>query len=119
MGVHRAKANTRDISAIVPGRLENEVLTEKTLVKFDIAVSAEENSNSRKSAKGGAKFGISVLGSKVETGVGGAAETDSSETRSTISRMSFEIPVYLNAHFRGDPGADKEAEYIRGRKKPS
>jgi hypothetical protein len=116
-GVHRAKANTRDITAIVPGRLNREILTEKTLVKFDIAVSAEENSSSQKAGKAGAKFGINVLGSNIEAGLGGEAGTESAESRSTVSRISFEVPVYLNAHFRDDPASDKEAQYIRSREK--
>jgi len=112
-GIHLAKANTYEISAVVPGTLNGDSVIEKSYIESDIAVTAtsEKVITGTKSGKAGA--GISVLGAKI--GVDGtlASESGNKDLSGVTSRISFKVPVYLNAHFRGDPTASGEADFIR------
>ncbi len=118
-GVHLAKAETYEIAAVVPGSMNGVSVVEKTFIEFDIAVTAtsENVSSSRKSGKAGA--GISVLSARV--GVDGdlEAEKGSKDSSALTSRISFKVPVYLNAHFRKDPQAAAEAEFVRQKLNPA
>lgn len=114
-GIHLAKANTYEIIAVVPGSLNGDQLTEKSYIEFDIAVTAtsEKTSGGNKSGKAGA--GISVLGAKI--GVDGtlSSETGEKDLSGVTSRVSFKVPVYFNAHFRGDTTTAIEADFVRNK----
>ena len=114
-GIHLAKADTYEIIAVVPGTLNGERLTEKSYIEFDIAVTAtsEAATSDRKGGKAGA--GIAVLGAKI--GADGSLDTakDAKEISGITSRIAFKVPVYFNAHFRGDAGSAAEAAFIRSK----
>lgn len=112
LGVHGAKSDIHELVAIVPGHLNGTSMIEKTYVEFDIAVSAasDDESKSGSSAKAGA--GISVVG--VKLGTDGALNEESlrKNSNSLTSRIGFKVPIYLNAHFRGDDGSQAEADFV-------
>lgn len=112
-GIHQAKAETYQIIAVVPGTLNGQSLEEKSYIEFDVAVTASSETGSQSDSGGKAGIGISVVGFRA--GMDGS--TSSTETEksmsSTISRINFKVPVYFNAHFRGDAGAATEAEFVQ------
>jgi hypothetical protein len=112
-GIHLAKANTYEIIAVTPGTLNGDRITEKSYIEFDIAVTATSEKTTKGSKSGKAGAGISVLGAKI--GVDGtlASETGAKDLSGLTSRISFKVPVYFNAHFRGDSGAAQEAAFIK------
>lgn len=116
VGVHQAKSDTIDIVAIVPGSMNGEVVTEKTYVEFDIAVTAADEAKKGGEISANVGSGISVLAAKLSASLSAKDTEETSEQRSTVSRIAFKVPVYLNAHFRSDPTAEKEAEYVRNRR---
>ena len=98
LGVAEAKRITNRLSSISPGKLDGETLTEKTLVDFEIALLAE-NSISSDSRSGGEVSGSLRV---VSASVSGSGETSEESRSENVSRVSFSVPLYLNAHHRND-----------------
>jgi hypothetical protein len=115
LGVHGAKSDVRDLVAIVPGTLNGDMLIEKSYVDFDNAVTATNDTSGKNASSGKAGAGISVVGIKL--GADGSVSEESFEktSKSLTSRIAFKVPLYLNAHFRGDSGAADEAKYVNSR----
>lgn len=112
-GVQEAKIKTADLWAIAPGALHGERIVETSFVDFDIAVTVSENVQKHKEGKGAVKAEISVLGARIGGNLGenrGDTEQVSSEN---VSRVSFRVPVYMNAHFHGDPRLQEERELFK------
>jgi hypothetical protein len=113
MGIQQAKVDTKDLWAVTPAKLNGESVLEKSFIEFDIAVTVQEGASSQKDGKGGVKAEISVLGAKLGAdGSGGVARTETNSTQN-VSRITFKVPVYMNAHFRGDPNIAIEADFLR------
>lgn len=102
LGVSQAKIDTRDLISVAPGTLNRKILTDKTEIDFEIAITTSKKSVG--SGVGGAKAGfeISVLSSKVSAGVDGTKTKESTDSEEKISKLNFKVPVYLNAHHRSD-----------------
>lgn len=112
-GVHEAKVDSQDLMAIVPGSLNNEIQIEKSYISFDIAVTAGSKLDKSRSATGKAGGSINVYGAGINSGITGSSAISNSSHNETISRLKFKIPVFFNAHFRGDPGSLKERETVK------
>ncbi|WP_056375950.1 MULTISPECIES: hypothetical protein [unclassified Sphingopyxis] len=112
-GVHEARVDCQEVVAIAPGILNGQPVQLTTDVSFDIAVTTAKSSTDSRAAKSGAEGFIKVVGFGAK--IGGQSEDGGSNGRSdeTISRISFKIPIQLNAHFRNDPGAETERERIK------
>jgi hypothetical protein len=115
-GIQAAKIETGDLWAISPGALHGERLTEKSYVEFDVAVTVSEATKSARDGKGGMKAEIEVFGSRIGGEFTGSAETRSDVSTVNASRVAFKVPVYMNAHFRGDSNLIEEAEHFARRK---
>lgn len=112
-GVHEAKVDCNQLVAISPGTLNSQSLLEKTEVEFDIAVTVASGSESGTSSsqKGSGKINVYAASAALD----GDSSENSKENQShqRISRIAFKVPVYLNAHFRGDAGAESERQYVK------
>lgn len=111
-GVHEAKADAKDLVAIVPGSLNNERMTIETVIEFDIAVTVRESTTSTKH-EGGTRGSIEVLGVGLSADSGKRKEASTDTANETVSRIAFKVPVHLNANFRGDPTSDAESAFVR------
>ena len=118
LGVAEAKALTRNLASVSPGKLNNKSLLEKTEVEFEVALTTRKTDESGSVKSGKAGFEIAVLSASV--GLGGGVEGSKStlENNESISRLAFKVPVYLNAHHRGvdGPDYDEASEIERLRK---
>jgi len=68
-----------------------------------------------KDGSGGLKGEIEVLGSRIGGELSGGVESKTETTTVNASRIAFKVPVYMNAHFRGDNNLLEEAEYFAKR----
>ena len=109
-GIQEAKINTSSIWAICPGSLHGERLTEKSYVEFDVAVTVNESVARKMDGKGGIKAEVEVLGSRFGGELSGGSEGQKEASTVNASRVAFKVPVYMNAHFRGDQNIKDEAE---------
>lgn len=116
-GIQAAKIETADLWAISPGKLHGERLTEKSYVEFDVAVTVNETTASEKDGKGGIEAKIEVLGSRLGGQFSGGLGDKKEISSVNASRVAFKVPVYMNAHFRGDPNIVEEAEHFAKRRK--
>ncbi|RRN75990.1 hypothetical protein [Agrobacterium deltaense] len=111
-GIQEAKLETSDFWAINPGSLNGERVIERSYIDFDVAITVSESVENQKEGKGGVKAEISVLGSKISGDVGRSLGTAVQQASENVSRVSFKVPVYMNAHYRGDENIKQEAEYF-------
>lgn len=116
-GIQAAKIETADLWAINPGMLHGERLIEKSYVEFDVAVTVNDATASEKDGKGGMKAEIEVFGSRLGGELAGGLGTKKETSTVNASRVAFKVPVYMNAHFRGDPNIAQEAEHFANRAK--
>lgn len=114
-GIQAAKIETADLWAISPGAMHGERLIEKSYVEFDVAVTVNEAAITEKDGKGGLKAEIEVFGSRMGGELGGGLATKKETSTVNASRVAFKIPVYMNAHFRGDPNMVEEADHFARR----
>lgn len=112
-GVHEARVDCQEIVAIAPGHLNGKVVKNTAEISFDIAVTTASSSADISTSSSGASGFIRVVGFGAE--VGGRDKDSGSQKRSdeTVSRISFSIPIQLNAHFRGDPNASAERDRVK------
>lgn len=110
-GVQEAKFATKNLIAISPGAMHGERLSEKSYVDFDVAVTVDERMESGKDGKGVVKAEINVFGSKVGGELGGGIGAKKESGTQTVTRVAFKVPLYMNAHFRGDKAIMEEEEF--------
>lgn len=111
-GVQEAKLRTSDLWAINPGKLNGESVTEKSYIEFDVALTVTETAETQKGGGGGLKAEVSVLGSKVGGGAEAAISGSTGSSSEKVSRVSFRVPVYMNADYRGDNHTKEEARRL-------
>jgi len=112
IGVTKAKHEVGDLTAIAPGSLNGERVSVETEVNFDVAVTA--TTEEIKVKGGGVRAGaaIKVLGADLSLGADGKKEASANVHDSHVSRISFTIPMILNAGARKlSDAAKEEAEY--------
>ncbi|UCI05391.1 hypothetical protein [Mesorhizobium sp. B1-1-8] len=111
-GIQSAKIETKDIWAINPEALHGERLTEKSYVEFDVAVTVNESSTNEKDGRRAFKAEIEVFGTKFGGELGGGLGAKKETSSQNVSRVTFKVPVYMNAHYRGDKNIEAEAEHF-------
>lgn len=116
-GIQKAKISTFDIWAIAPGTLNGERIFEKSEVEFDVAVTVVDTTATQKEGKGGVSAKVEVVGVSLGGDLAGVTHKAEESAKTVASRITFKIPVYINAHFRGDKNLVAEAEYFATRGK--
>jgi len=116
IGVTKAKQEVGDLTAIAPGSLNGERISVETDVNFDVAVSASEEAVTNKGGGVQAGASIKVLAADISIGAEGKKEASSKAHDSHVSRISFTIPMILNAGARKlSDAAKEEADYAAKR----
>lgn len=112
LGVQKAKLRAADIVAIAPNRVDGKEAGETTYVEFDIGVkTSSTNSNSSEgSGKAAARGRIWVVDASTE--IGGKMDRRSEAGAEHNHRISFKVPIHLNAHFRDAPWLEGDAAVI-------
>jgi hypothetical protein len=88
-------------------------VAEKTYVDFDVAVVVGESDMTSKGGDGRVGGEIKVASIvKANIGAGGKAEASSTASTQQTHRVTFKVPVFLNAHFRDNPLAMTEAKQL-------
>ena len=110
-GVEAARIKARDLVAINPSRLDGEQITERSYIDFDVSIVVSETGENERSAGGriGGEINVASV-AKIGAGVGRKEKGSSSARAEQTHRVSFRVPVYLNANYRGNPAAQAEAE---------
>lgn len=113
LGVQLARARSRDLVAITPSTIDGESVSEKTYVDFDVAVVIGETDTTTKTGDGkvGAEIQVaSIL--KASVGAGGKIEANAKTSTEQTHRITFKVPIYMNAHFRNNPLAAADAREL-------
>jgi hypothetical protein len=113
LGVHLAKIKSKDLIAVNPGTLNGERLNEKSYIDFDVSLVVNEKKNSSSSGSGkiGGEIKVASI-AKFGAEVGGAGGSSAENSSESTHRVAFKVPVYMNAHFRGDKSMAEEAAFI-------
>lgn len=103
LGVARSKVACKDLISVSPGSMNGKKRERETTVDFDVALKLSTGSTSSSQAGASAKGRLRIMVVDADISVGGekaGSETDASEQ---THRVSFSVPVFLNAHHRTDP----------------
>lgn len=113
VGVAKAKVRCGDFVSIAPGNLNGVTIDQQSDVHFDVEVTtfSGEEKSVKANLEGGAGFKIFVVDAKVD--IGGNRDASKSERETNSHRVSFSVPVRMNAHHRNDPHQKAEADFIR------
>lgn len=108
LGVARSKVACKDLISVSPGSLNGNRREQESTVDFDVALKLSTASTSSAQAEGSAKAKLRIMVVDADVSLGGqksGSETDASEQ---THRVSFSVPVFLNAHHRADPAFTTE-----------
>tara|TARA_B100000678_G_scaffold55404_1_gene44432 strand:+ start:1618 stop:2049 length:432 start_codon:yes stop_codon:yes gene_type:complete len=112
IGIQEAKLNVAELGAIAPGSINGKAQKIERTVHFEIAVTASEAKVSEKSASGDVKGRARVVVVSAEVDGEVALKAKSDQLTQRVSRISFDVPISLNQHFRvnmkENPGIWKE-----------
>lgn len=113
LGIHAAKVRAKDLVAISPGAMDGESVIEKSYIDFDVSVVVKESAKRSNAGKAGLSGSLQVasfvnIGVSTEAGAGSESTSDTEQ----VHRISFKVPVYLNANHRADPSMAAEAVLI-------
>lgn len=112
LGVEHARVKSRNLVAINPHTLDGERVVERNYVDFDVSVVVSDDQQSKRS--GGASAEIQVVSLvKVGAKAGGELESTNAARTEQTHRVSFKVPVYMAANYRGNPAAEAEAKEFK------
>lgn len=111
LGVQLGALRAKDFVAISPSLLNGQPVGEKGYVEFDVQVVVGDSSTSTKGGKGqlGAEIQVAAVG-KLSASAGGNAGATQAITSERTHHVTFKVPIYMAANFRGNPATAKEAE---------
>ena len=110
LGVEKARVKARDLIAINPSSVEGEPIKEPNYVEFDVSVLVSDSEQHASGAEGRASAEIKVASiAKVTVGGGGKAEATSTARAEQTHRVTFKVPVFMNANYRDNPVAQAAA----------
>ena len=113
LGVAIGRARSVEMVAVSPGEIDGLDVSEKTYIDFDVAVVVEERSETTKTKEGSGGAEIQVVSLvKLKAGAKLNSETANHSSKEQTHRITFKIPVYMNAHFRNNLKALTEAKKI-------
>jgi hypothetical protein len=113
VGVEHARLKARNYVAINPAQLDGELLTEKGYVEFDVSVVVGEANEASITGEKRATGEIKVA-TILKVGANGSSQEQSSSTAKAeqTHRVSFKVPVYMNANYRNDPLVQADAKAL-------
>lgn len=114
-GIQEAQVETGDVWAISPSTVDGKRIVEKSYVEFDIAITVGEVSNRQKEGSGGLKGEISVLGAKIGGELDGGGKATNEARSENFSRVSFKVPVHMNAQFTNPVATKVREEYLKAK----
>jgi len=115
LGVERGRLKSRDLIAINPSRLDGEPITEKSFIDFDVSVLVSETDENSHGADAKASVEIKVASiAKIGGSVGAKMDGTSTARTEQTHRVSFKVPVYMNANYRNNPAVHAEAARFVG-----
>jgi hypothetical protein len=113
LGVTIGRARALDMVAVMPGHIDGTDVAEKTYVDFDIAVVVDEDLSGTSTKDGNVGAEIQVVSMiKIKAGAGVKNESVSHKSQEQTHRITFKIPIHMNAHFKDNPKAIAEASKI-------
>jgi len=115
LGVEAARVKSRNLVAINPARLDNEQITEKSYIDFDVSIVVSESDEKERGGEGRISGEINVASvAKVGAALGGTAKGSTLAKAKQTHRVAFKVPVYFNANYRGNAAAEAEAAAFQG-----
>ena len=112
IGVKIANRDVGELSGIAPGTKDGEPLEIVEDIAFEIAVTVKENKTGKKSGGGSAEAEINVVGIKASFGGKGDIEKQSTTENENVSKISFKVPVNLNAGIVLNDGFKRDNEKL-------
>ncbi|WP_145616979.1 hypothetical protein [Nitrospirillum bahiense] len=110
IGIDRARISARKYAAINPSRVDGNDVTEKSYIDFDLSLVVTESEESNKKGDGRLTAEVQVVSFvKIGGGAGGQIDNSKSLKSEQTHRISFKVPVYLNANYRNNDAAEAEA----------
>ncbi len=110
LGVEKARVKSRDLIAINPSRVDSEEIRDRNFVEFDVSVVVSDSGQRISGGDGKASAEIKVASiASLGGGVGGKSETTSTARAEQTHRVTFKVPVFMNAHYRDNPVAQAAA----------
>lgn len=113
LGVQLAQARAKDLMAINPGSLNGELIDERSYVDFDVSIVVTDEAGTKTSGSGklgGAIKVASVFSASAEAG--GERESSQARSKEQTHRVSFKVPVHMNADFKDNPAAAEAASRL-------
>ena len=113
LGVELGRARAKDLIAINPSRMDGELITERSYIDFDVSVVVNEEHSSKTAGSG--KLGTEIKVATVfsaSIGADGTRETSNVQSNEQTHRVSFKVPVYMNANYAGNPAAAENAAWL-------
>ncbi|WP_146197992.1 hypothetical protein [Caulobacter endophyticus] len=110
LGVDRARVRARNYAAVNPNDIDKKNVLERNEINFDVSIVVSENGETRK--RGDAKIGGELkVASVLKVSLGGSAgiEDVAASKSEHTHRVSFKVPIYLNANYRGNATVEAEA----------
>ena len=113
LGVTLGRARALEMVAVMPGHINGEDVAEKTYIDFDIAVVVDENATltNTKDGNGGAEIQVASV-VKLKAGAEAKVESVDQKSHAQTHRITFKIPIYVNANFKENPLAISAAAEI-------
>ena len=114
-GVENAQLRAKDIMAINPGSLDGETIFERSYIDFDVSIVVSENDDTSKTRSGkvGGKIKIAPF-VEASAEVGGSGERGTSRTTARTHRVTFKVPVHMNANYKNNAATAERAREILG-----
>lgn len=113
LGVELGRARAKDLIAINPSSLDGEGITERSYIEFDVSVVASEDRASKMSGSG--KLGTEIKVATVfsaSVGADGERESSSATSNEQTHRVTFRVPVHMNANYAKNPAAAEQAAWL-------
>lgn len=114
LGVQKAKLRAADIVAIAPNNVNGKNAGETTYVEFDIGVRTSSASSSTVGSDGKMSARARIWVADASAELGGKIDRRSDSGAEHNHRISFKVPIYLNAHFRNADWLESDAAVIAG-----
>jgi hypothetical protein len=111
VGVEKARIKARNHVAINPRIIDGRVTDEACYVDFDVSIVVSENEQKSGSGTGRVTGEIKVASlGKIGGEIGGSGQQSNASNVEHSHRVSFKVPMYMNAHFRDNAAVQAEAE---------
>jgi hypothetical protein len=98
LGVERARVKARNHMAINPSSIDGNPVVEQNFIEFDVSILVGDSEQNTSGGDGKVSAEIKVASiAKLGASVGGKAEANNTIRSEQTHRVSFKVPVYMNA----------------------